>query len=74
MKVKMFLSSGEEVHFTPPGESTYTPTTQGVVVEFNGSGCAVQSYSSIVTWPEVEIRARNEDFGGGYRAALKHRP
>jgi hypothetical protein len=69
----MYLANGEVVRFTPAGESTYTPTPEGVVVKFNGVGCAVRSSERLFSWAEAQERAKNADFGDGFRVALKHR-
>jgi hypothetical protein len=68
-----FLADGTRARYTPAGESTYTPTPEGVVVNFNGAGCAVPSSTKLVTWERAEELAKNADFGGGYRAALANR-
>jgi hypothetical protein len=69
-----FLADGTRAAYTPAGESTYTPTPEGVEVYFNGAGCAVTSSSKLVTWDQAEVLAKNADFGGGYRVALANRP
>jgi len=70
----MFLSNGQEVHFTPAGESSYETTPEGVIVRFCGQGCSVKSSTKLVSWQDAEELAKNEDFGGGYRVALQHKP
>ncbi len=70
----MFLSNGTTTNFTPAGQSSYTPTQEGVLVKFNGQGCSIGSSEKLVSWQEAADLAKNQDFGGGYRVALQHKP
>lgn len=66
----MFLEDGTEVIFTPAGVTSYTPTSEGVLVEFCGQGSSIKSSKNLVSWQDAEKKAKTA-FGGGYRVCRK---
>ena len=76
MTTTKFDSAGNPCNllYVPAGETRWTPSKDGVLVEFCGAGCAVKSTSRLVGWPEVAKRAAgNPAFAAPWAACLAAR-
>ncbi len=60
-----------QLAYTPAGETRWTPSKDGVLIEFCGKGCTVKSAAQLIGWSDVAKRANdNPDFAAPWFACL----
>ncbi len=60
-----------QLAYTPAGETRWTPTKDGVLIDFCGKGCTVKSAAQLIGWSDVAKRANdNPDFAAPWFACL----